>query len=219
MKKLESTLPNMAIVLTVITIFAGAALGYVNELTKGPIENIKLENEQAAISEVLGGGDVTINSTTIVELRGQEYVVTDCGEKGCAVKSVDPDNASFGGGLTIMVGFDTNGILLGYKVLETNETPGLGAKAQEWFQKGQKGDIIGRDLSQGSLMVTKDNGDVDAITASTITSRAFLRSVNAAYSAYRQTIDNTELVDVSSAASQQVRSDANSGATTHVEEN
>ena len=78
-----------------------------------------------------------------------------------------------------MVGLANDGTILGYKVLESSETPGLGAKAQDWFQKGQKGDIIGKQA--GSLTVSKDGGEVDAITASTITSRAFLRCINEAY--------------------------------------
>ena len=85
-----------------------------------------------------------------------------------------------------MVGISNEGEVLGYSVLETHETPGLGAKAAQWFQKGEKGDIIGRNLKEGQLTVSKDGGDVDAITASTITSRAFLRAVNAAWQAYSQ---------------------------------
>jgi electron transport complex protein RnfG len=111
----------------------------------------------------------------------------NAGDKGVAVKAVDPQNASFGGGLTIMVGISTDGEVLGYSVLETHETPGLGAKAAQWFQKGGKGDIIGRNLNEEELTVSKDGGNVDAITASTITSRAFLRAVNAAWQAYSRT--------------------------------
>jgi electron transport complex protein RnfG len=127
----------------------------------------------------------------------------NAGEKGVAVKAVDPQNASFGGGLTIMVGIDPNGVVLGYSILETNETPGLGAKASEWFQKGQKGNIIGRNLTEKELVVSKDGGDVDAITASTITSRAFLRAVNAANEAYHQTLAKEDQTDGVSGASQQ----------------
>lgn len=204
MKKLKSTLPNMAIVLTLIAVIAGAALGYVNELTKGPIEEIKVKNEQEAIAEVLGGGEVNVESTSTQTIDGIDYVITNAGAKGVAVKAVDPQNASFGGGLTIMVGFNPNGDILGYKVLETNETPGLGAKAQEWFQKGQKGSIIGMNPGAAELVVKKDGGNVDAITASTITSRAFLRAVNTAYTAYRQSLGREALpTDVMSGASQQ----------------
>jgi electron transport complex protein RnfG len=90
------------------------------------------------------------------------------------------------GDLKVLVGFDPEGNILGYTLLEHAETPGLGAKADKWFQKGEKGDIIGKD-PKDPLTVAKDGGQVDAITASTITSRAFLLAVNNAYSAYKST--------------------------------
>lgn len=203
MKKLKSTWYNMAGVLTGIALVAGAALASVNELTKDTIQQLKEKSEQDAIAQVLGGGDVQVQQTDTVTYNDCNYIVMNAGEKGVAVKAVDPQNASFGGGLTIMVGIDPNGVVLGYSILETHETPGLGAKANEWFQKGQKGDIIGRNLSQKELVVSKDGGDVDAITASTITSRAFLRAVNAANQAYHNTLVNEDNTDGTSGASQQ----------------
>lgn len=154
MKKLESTWYNMALVLTGIAVVAGAALGYVNSITAPTIEALKAQQEKDAEMEVLNG------------------------QEGTAVKISDPKG--FGGTLTVMVGLAPDGTILGYKVLESKETPGLGAKAKDWFQQGQKGNIIGKKA--GKLAVKKDKGgDVDAITASTITSRAFLRCINAAY--------------------------------------
>ena len=154
MKKLQSTWYNMAIVLTAIAVVAGAALGYVNSITAPTIEALKIQQEKEAELQVLNG------------------------QEGTAIKITDPKG--FGGKLTVMVGLAPDGTILGYKVLESKETPGLGAKAKDWFQQGQKGDIIGKKA--GNLAVTKDKGgEVDAITASTITSRAFLRCINAAY--------------------------------------
>ena len=121
------------------------------------------------------------------DLQVEEPVVLDNGavvyktNKGMAVQAVDPNG--FGGNLSVLVGFDEAGAIQGYQVLEHAETPGLGAKASFWFQKGEKGDIIGKNPSVNNLTVSKDGGEVDAITASTITSRAFLRAVNAAYAA------------------------------------
>lgn len=89
----------------------------------------------------------------------------------------------FGGELRILVGFTPEGAISGYTVLQSAETPGLGAKAATWFQQGAKGNIIGKNPAT-PLKVSKDGGDVDAITASTITSRAFLKAVNQAYAAY-----------------------------------
>ena len=170
MKKLKSTWYNMAIVLTAIAVVAGAALGYVNDITAPTIKALKEKQEKQAEQEVLNGQD------------------------GTAVKITDPKG--FGGALTVMVGLAKDGTILGYKVLESSETPGLGAKAQDWFQKGQKGDIIGKQA--GNLTVRKDGGEVDAITASTITSRAFLRCINEAY----KTLSEND-ADGQSGASQQ----------------
>ena len=72
----------------------------------------------------------------------------------------------------------------GYQVLETHETPGLGAKADQWFQKDGKGCVVGSNPAEGALTVKKDGGTVDAISGSTITSRAFLGIVNEASSVF-----------------------------------
>ena len=203
MKKLESTWYNMACVLTGISLVAGVALASVNKMTKDTIQELNDKREQAAIAQVLGGGDVRVQKVDTVVVSDNNYIVMNAGQKGVAVKAVDPQNASFGGGLTIMVGISPAGEVLGYNVLETHETPGLGAKAALWFQKGEKGDIIGRNLTEKELVVSKDGGDVDAITASTITSCAFLHAVNAAYQAYSQTQQDAPETDGVSGASQQ----------------
>lgn len=192
MKKLESTLPNMVIVLTLIAVVAGLALGYVNSITAGPIEEIKKQQLAYGIKAVLNADELQVAEPQTRD-NGAVIYYTD---KGTAVQTTDPNG--FGGKLTVLVGFNEEGLIQGYRVLETAETPGLGAKAGEWFQKGQKGDIIGKQA--GNLTVSKDGGEVDAITASTITSRAFLRCVNAAY-----------------AALSEAKTDAQTGATTQID--
>ena len=181
----------MAIVLTVISVVAAAALAYVNEVTKGPIAEIQQRNEAQAIKTVLCDDNAVITDT-IVNGDVTLYLTAN----GAAVKTVDPKNESFSGGLTIMVGLDKEFKVLGYTVLVSNETPGLGAKASEWFQEGGKGNIIGRVA--GQFKTSKDGGDVDAITASTITSRSFLRAVNNAYAEYAKAV--TPELDVQTAA-------------------
>ena len=193
MKKLESTWYNMAIVLTVISVVAGAALAYVNELTKGPIAEIQQHNEAQAIKTVLCDENAVITDTV-----SNGDVVLYLTDNGAAVKTTDPLNGSFGGGLTIMVGLNKDFQVLGYTVLLSNETPGLGAKADEWFQKGGKGEIVGR--TAGQLATTKDNGDIDAITASTITTRSFLRAVNNAYAEYAKVVNPHAEADVHTSA-------------------
>ena len=180
MKKLESSLTNMVLVLTVISVVAGGTLAYVNEVTQEPIAEINAKNLQDGIKKVIIGsteGELKVEEP--VEADGYTIYVTD---KGTAVKAVAN---GFGGPIEVLVGFNEAGNILGYTILSTVETPGLGVKADTWFQKGGKGDIIGRNPGEKELSVTKDGGDIDAITASTITSRAFLGAVNAAYHAFK----------------------------------
>lgn len=182
MKKLPSTLPNMLIVLTLISVIAAGALAYVNKVTAGPIEENKARVLAEGINSVLGVSDAKVENTTEAEDANGNPVILYATDKGVAVQTIDPNG--FGGNLKVLVGFDDAGAIKGYTVLEHAETPGLGAKASFWFQKGEKGDIIGKNPGQKALQVSKDGGDVDAITASTITSRAFLRAVNVAFQAY-----------------------------------
>ena len=182
MKKLPSTLPNMLCVLTLISVIAAGALAYVNKITAGPIEENKARTLAEGINSVLGVSDAQVQQTTEAEDANGNPVVIYATNQGVAVQAIDPNG--FGGTLKVLVGFDEAGSIKGYTILEHAETPGLGAKAGDWFQKGQKGDIIGKNPGQKELTVSKDGGDVDAITASTITSRAFLRAVNMAFHAY-----------------------------------
>jgi Na+-translocating ferredoxin:NAD+ oxidoreductase subunit G len=176
MKKLESSLANMVIVLTVITVVAGAALAYVNHATSSQIEKIKADNLAKGIKQVMG---VDLNSDFQYETDTVDTYIFYKSDKGTAIQST---TNGFGGPLTVLVGFDPEGTVLGYTILEHSETPGLGAKAGEWFQKGNRGDIIGKNPGEVKFGVTKGGeGDIDAITASTITSRAFLLAVQNAY--------------------------------------
>ena len=192
MKKLESTLLNMVLVLTGVAIVMGGVLAYVNHLTEGPIAQQKEKALSDGIKTVMCVDDLKVAKTDTVRQNadGKEltYVIYQIQnaqneDLGAAVEST---TGGFGGDLKVLVGFDPEGTILGYTLLEHAETPGLGAKADKWFQKGEKGDIIGKSPSE-SLTVSKDGGQVDAITASTITSRAFLLAVNNAYNAYKAT--------------------------------
>lgn len=182
----------MVLVLTGVAIITGCILAYVNHITEGPIAVQKKKTLEDGIKNVMGGGELLVAKTDTVrqmekdkELTYIIYQTQDANHNdlGAAVEST---TSGFGGALKILVGFDAEGKILGYTLLEHAETPGLGAKADTWFQKGQKGDIIGKTPSP-PLTVSKDGGAVDAITASTITSRAFLLAVNNAYKAYKAT--------------------------------
>ena len=172
----------MLCVLTVISVIAAGALAYVNEITSGPIEENKERVLAEGINTVLGVPEAKrLDTKTVQDANGNDVIIYAT-DKGVAVQATDPNG--FGGKLSVLVGFDEAGSIKGYTVLEHAETPGLGAKAGFWFQKGEKGDIIGKNPGEKELTVSKDGGDVDAITASTITSRAFLRAVNVAFHAY-----------------------------------
>lgn len=199
MKKLKSTWYNMVIVLTLISAVASGVLAYVNKETEGPIAEINQKNLEDGIRKVLGDNQVAIPQPETLEDGTLIYRT----EKGVAVQSTDPKNASFGGGLTVLTGFDNEGNIKGYTILQTAETPGLGAKADTWFQEGEKGSIIGMNPAKNNMTVSKDGGEVDAITASTITSRAFLRAVNAAFNAAFDTAsDGTESDTMTGASTQ-----------------
>lgn len=188
MKKLESNFRNMLLALTGVTVAAVALLAWVNQLTEEPIRKAKSDKLEAAISEVLTGydNDPTVDPDTI-ERGGQEYVIfkaTKHGKPvGAAVESTDPKG--FSGAIRLLVGFDEEGTILNYSVLSLSETPGLGTKAETWFKKGERGDITGMNPGDAPLKITAEGGTVDAITASTITTRAFLRAINNAYLVYK----------------------------------
>lgn len=191
MKKLESTITNMVLVLVGVALITGCILAYVNHITEAPIKEQAVKTLAEGIKSVMGGVELNVaeDDTVKQNIEGKEavFVVHKVVDKnnsplGCAVEST---TGGFGGDLKVLVGFDTTGNILGYTLLQHAETPGLGAKADQWFQKDGKGSIIGKNPASDNLTVKKDGGDIDAITASTITSRAFLLAVTQAYNAYQ----------------------------------
>ena len=201
MKKLESSLKNMVIVLTAITVIATGLLAYVNQLTAGPIAEANAKALSDAIAIVVPGFDNNpAEAPETVELNGATYKIYKATKGGEFIGAAVESSANgFGGALSVLVGFDKEGNIIDYSLLSHAETPGLGSKAADWFKKGAKGDITGMNPGQGALVVNKDGGQIDAITASTITTRAFLKAVNNAYAAY-----SGQNVDGASGATQQV---------------
>lgn len=190
MKKLESSLKNMLLVLTGITVIAVGLLAVVNEMTKGPVAIAKAQALSEAIELVVPGFDnnpIEEADTLFSEAGKLEFIIYPASKGGETIgHAVQATSNGFGGPLTILVGFDKDGNINDYSLLEHAETPGLGAKADAWFKGGAKGDITGQNPGAAALTVSKDGGKIDAITASTITSRAFLNAVNSAYGALSQ---------------------------------
>ena len=180
----------MFLSLSLICLTVAVLLAQVNKMTAKPIADAKAMKLQNAISEVVPefDNDPTAEAFTMPDGQGDSLLVYPAkkGDQivGYALNSFS--NNGFSGNIQIMVGFDMEHKIVNYSVLQHAETPGLGSKMTEWFKDMAKPSqsVIGRDLSKGALSVSKDGGDVDAITASTITLRAFLEAVNRAYAAY-----------------------------------
>lgn len=198
MEKMKSTLTNMVLVLVGVAVVISAVLAWVNHVTEKPIADKAQQTLAAGIKDVMGATDIKVdepeNLTMNIKDKDYNFVVhnvyaADGAFMGAAVEST---SMGFGGDLKVLVGFNAEGEILGYTILQASETPGLGAKADKWFQKDGKGNIIGMNPSKGELKVNKDGGQVDAITASTITSRAFLLAVNQAYAAYKDNAAEAE---------------------------
>ncbi len=212
MAKLKSSLTNMFLSLTIICVTAGGILAVVNRATSEPITLSKKAKLENAIKAVVPEFDNSPTEEAYMAAAGSgdSLKIYPAKKNGQLVGVAIESNSmkGFSGEINVIAGFDTEGKLYNYSVLHHAETPGLGSKMEEWFraEKGHQ-NILGKDLSKGNLRVSKDGGDVDAITAATISSRAFLDAINRAYAAYSGDTDAT-----SSATS-----DAASGATTHTE--
>lgn len=193
MKKLESTLPNMILSLGIITILAGAMLGAVYSVTRQPIALQQQQQQLEAIREVAPPFDNNPEADQYrVSIEGGDFTVYPAlnGNQlaGAAVKGASFNG--FGGEIIVMCGFDADGKVRDYRVLQQAETPGLGTKMQMWFRDptGARS-VLGKSPAETYFYVTKDtqhHGQIDAITAATISSRAFLEIMRDAFNAYRQ---------------------------------
>ncbi len=184
-KKLESNLINMVLVLTTIAILSALSLGFTYSKTKGPIEAVQLKRKIAAIKTVTPDfdGNPSDGMYYVKDYEGLEfYPVRKNGEHaGVAIKTYS--SKGFSGNIWIMLGLDSQGKIHNSSVLKHAETPGLGTKMKnEKFKK----QFRGKAPASFKLLVGKDGGDVDAITAATITSRAYCDAVQKAYLAYEK---------------------------------
>ena len=189
MAKLTSTFKNMFLSLSIICLSVALLLAQVNKMTAKPIAEAKALKLQNAIGQVVPefDNDPVAESYMIASEGGDSLLVYPATNGGEVVGFAISSSANgFAGEIQIMVGFDMDDKVVNYEILQHAETPGLGSKMGDWFKdiESNSKSIIGRNMSLGDLAVKNDGGDIDAITASTITSRAFLNAVNTAYSAY-----------------------------------
>ncbi len=179
----ESTFKNMTLTLFVVTLLASTSLGFVYSFTKGPIENAQNAKINNAISKVLPEFD----NKPAAEKYTREvdggiltfYPATKGGQKvGTAIQTFTKNG--FSGQIDLMVGFLADGSIHAIEVIAHKETPGLGDK-MESDKSNFSVQFKGKNPATFKLMVTKDGGNVDAITASTISSRAYCDAVQRAY--------------------------------------
>lgn len=186
-----------ALVLFAITLVSGLCLGFVYDITKGPIEQATIDKNNRTYQEVLSSAssftEVEGSVEKIAELAASgelagfggvaiESVLEGTDASGAAVGYVinSLSNDSYGGAVKISVGFDADGTITGVGIREINDTPGLGLKAKEPKFKDQ---YIGKNVD--TLVVTKTGAsaenEIDAISGATVTSNAVTNAVNTAF--------------------------------------
>ena len=177
MAKKPSTLINMVVALLVITAVSGGLLGLVYGMTKDTIAEVDQKKNAAAIAEVLGTDENSrLETVTKDDLTYNLAYDAQGNLLGAAVKTYS--NAGFSGRIELMVGLLADGTINKVSVLQQSETPGLGANM---VQPKFKDQFNGKNPNNSyNLTVSKDGGDVDAITAATISSRAFAEAVKTA---------------------------------------
>lgn len=182
-KKIESTFLSMALTLFLVTLIASSALAYIYKITKEPIEQSLLNKKLEAIGQVMPNftNDPNAEMYKLMAFDNTDSLEVYPAKKdgkliGYAVKTFT--NNGFGGLVELMVGFTPDFTITNIKVLLHSETPGLGSKMTTAKFKDQFKEKKPKDFK---LVVKKDGGDVDAITASTISSRAFCDAVDRAY--------------------------------------
>jgi len=184
MAKRESTFINMVLTLFLVAAISATALGLMNEVTKEPIAAAKLKAKLEAVEKVVPEFDNNPSDemyTLQSDLGDLECYPAKMGGElvGTAISSIT--KLGFSGEIRIMVGLTPEGVIVNSSVLEHAETPGLGTKMDLPKFKDQ---FMGKNPAEFNIKVKNDGGEIDAITAATISSRAFSDAVRRAYDAY-----------------------------------
>jgi electron transport complex protein RnfG len=185
---IESNFKNMTLTLLTVTLLASASLGFVYSFTKGPIDDAQNAKINDALRKVLPDFDNQPSAEKYtLEIDGGVlifYPAKKSGESiGTAVQTFTKNG--FSGQVDLMVGFLADGSIYSIEVIAHKETPGLGDK-MESSKSDFSVQFKGKNPANFKLMVKKDGGDVDAITASTISSRAYCDAVLRAYNALQK---------------------------------
>ncbi|SDD17475.1 electron transport complex protein RnfG [Williamwhitmania taraxaci] len=175
----------MVLTLLIITLVASVALGYVYQFTKVPIELAQITKVNNAIRAVVPAFDNDPNAEVYKAVVGTDSLNVYPAKKGGVVVGLAVETFTekgYGGRFELIVGFLPDGTINDIAVISHHETPGLGDKIDK-RKSNFSLQFKGKNPKDFKMMVKKDGGDVDAITASTISSRAFCDAVTRAYEA------------------------------------
>jgi electron transport complex protein RnfG len=196
MAKIESNFRNIFLCLFIISTVLAGVLGAVNYVTKEPIEQTQTIKKEMAIKQVIPSFDKLKEAKIAVETVAENnvfkksqaadsLVMYDAYKNdqwvGTAIETFT--DKGFSGRVKLMVGFLPDGNIYKIEVLEHTETPGLGDKMEVKKSDFSK-QFLGKNPKDFKLIVKKDGGDVDAITAATISSRAYCDAVQTAYNVF-----------------------------------
>ncbi|WP_298365901.1 RnfABCDGE type electron transport complex subunit G [uncultured Lutibacter sp.] len=194
MSKKKDTFINMVVSLLAITIVAGFSLGFVNELTVGPIQKGKIERKINALKLVLPEFDNNpVENVKLIKSDlakdSVEIYSAEMGSTNVGTAVIGSSEKGFSGLIKIMVGFKPDGSIQNIEVLDQKETPGLGTKMKDDKFIEQ---FRGKNPSTFNLKPKKDQGEVDALTGATITTRAFGEAAQMAYDIYMKESSTTQ---------------------------
>ncbi len=169
--KLDWATLRLAVILFAFSAVVALLLGLVNMITKDPIEAYGKEKQARAMETVLAADSYELIENSNAEKVELVDSVYQAGDKGWVVM-VTP--SGFGGEIQMAVGIDKDGVITGVSIISMSETSGLGANAKRESFRSQ---YVGKS---GSVALTKQGGEIDALTGATVTSTAVTKGVNAA---------------------------------------
>ncbi len=196
--KVQSTFFTMTLTLFIVSAISAGILAFIYKLTKGPIEEAELKKQKEALQQVLPEFDnnpIAESDTIASDIPGDNFNLVifpaykDGKLVGIAIKTFTLKG--FSGRFDVMVGFLPDGTIYNSMVLSHAETPGLGDKidpAKSDFPE----QFRGKNPATFKLKVEKDGGDVEAITAATISSRAYCDALQRAYNFFLKVKDKYE---------------------------
>lgn len=165
---------RLTLTLFLITVIVAGLLAFVNYLTADTIAEHTAEAARSAMTQVLAADDYTELPVSEAQAAAGVTAAWSAGDAGDAGTVVRLTTNGFGGAIDLMVGVDNENKVTGVAIISHSETASLGANCTREDFRAQ---FAGKT---GELAVTKDGGDIDALTGATVTSRAVTRAVNAA---------------------------------------